>query len=329
MLNKLVYVQFNKSSLLLSKLKKEKNKFLLIKPKTIEFKNQELKDGILYNISSLYLHIKNFLKENRFKKPKVIISTLFPDSKNKPQKQLNVLQVALCASKSCLKIEKIIGISILKKDDKMPFLNFFYKKDLEKQLDFFNQFTTPPNTPPFKWLFFSGIASACLFATIFTIQKNKNLEFTTINTKKIKMQKSNKVLEKKVKKLHEIKKSNVLVKQKVEILKKMKNRHDNPKNVLLAISKNIPEDSYLTNLKINIPKNKKFKNFENLELEGIATKQQDVLKFIKTICQSCPSRNFKISNIEKLKNSDKKKFKSKASKKYFGFKISGQLKRTT
>ena len=308
MSNNLIYLEFNKNHLFISKLKNKKNKFLLTNEETICFNNLEIKNGILYNLSVIYSNVKNFLNKNNLKKSKSIIFFPYLYKKETLKQKLNILQLALCICKTGLKIEKIIGISILKKAYNMPFKNFFYKKDLENQLDFFKTFSQTKNNHPFKWILFTIMSLSCLITTMFIIHLNTKEKFNFLINQNIELINANKLLEKKVLIFHNIKKENDLIKSKIEKIKKIKNNRYSPENILIETAKNIPDSSWLTKIKFNKLKNKNL----NIDLEGLTIKEHEITTFKKNLSKSPIFKTVKLTKIQNHNSKEKCLFKIQA-----------------
>jgi Tfp pilus assembly protein PilN len=315
LLSKLVYLELTDNYLLLSKIKKQRNRFFLNSPQEISLKNLEFKNGILYNLSSTFLNIKNFLKTNKLNNPKTIVC--IPSIQNEPvlKQNLSVLQIALCLCKSGLKIEKMIGVSLLKKEDQMQ--NYFDKNDLEKQLDFFKPFTQEKHTKPIRWTIIFGVAYFLLITTIYITQKNKILELKTLQVLNSELLATNNILETKVALLHESKKNVANLTQKIEKIKNIYQKTNKFKNILIGISDVVPQDCILSKVRIEPLKDKK-PTQTLIKLEGSTDNQQQISLFLQKLAQKPLLTNLKIAKIQKIKDQ----------KLHFFFQITGFIKKS-
>ncbi len=324
----LIYVEFDDNFLLLSKLDKQKDQFILNEKRIINLNNSEIKDGILYNLSAVCLHIKNFLETNKIKEAKAIICIPKLSTKKEILQKLNTFKVALCACKANLKIHKIIDHSLLIKGENMAPKNFFYKKELENRLDFFKTFNPPKSKNPYKWFLFSGIALFCLITSLYIIQADNNCQLDLLHPQNTKLLNKNKRLENEVKVLHSVKNENYKIKDKIEKIKKIKTSLNNPINILVATTKNIPENSWLTNIAFgnfdNLENtNKKLKESKKLEIEGITTHEEEITSFLNKLSKSPEITNLKLSKIQKMKKSQINQLKP-----HYNFKFSGEIHKT-
>lgn len=324
----LVYLELNDNYLLLSKLKETTDKFFLIKPEKIELKNCEFKNGILYNPSALFLYIYNFLKRNKIRNPKTIACVNF--NQNQSKQILSTLQVALCFCKSGLKIGKIINNSLLKKEEEMPFSDFFYKKELEHQLDFFKTFTQEQHKFSKKFLIFFGLIFILLLPTLFIVQKNKNSELKKIQNKNSELFSANQVLEKKVEAFNSLKKNNILLKQKIEKIQNHQSSTNNLQKLLLHATKQIPKDCNLSSIKIESLRNKEIgakSKITLFKIEGSTTNHQDVTQLLQKLSKDPELNKLRISKLQKIKNLNLKKCTNLAINPTFSFQIIGEIKK--
>jgi len=328
----LIYIELDDNFLFLSKLDKQKNQFNLNKKSIVNLNNSEFKDGILYNLSTIYLQIKDFLKINNIKKTRAIICIPNLSQKKEFIQKSNILKVALCACKANLKIKKIIDCSLLTKDIQMDHKSFFYKKDLENRLDFFKTFNPPPTKNPHKWFLFSGITLFCLVITLYVIQSDNKPRLNLLLPQNANLSEKNKKLEEEIKILHSAKNENNKLKEKIEKIIKIKTHLNNPINILVAITKSIPENSWLNNITFdnsgNLPNGTKTsKEPKKLEIEGITTQEEEITGFLKELSKSPELINLKLLRIQKIKKAQIGKVQINQQKPHYNFKISGELKK--
>jgi len=127
MLNKnpKIYIQIDKDSLLLSKLEKQRNKFILTDNETFKLENSEIQEGIICNTSGLFEKIFNFLKRNKLHGSYAVVYN--PSLQDSSNKDLIAFQTSLAISKTGLKIYKLIESNILKESKKCQIYSFIKK----------------------------------------------------------------------------------------------------------------------------------------------------------------------------------------------------------
>ncbi|MFH1644660.1 MAG: PilN domain-containing protein [bacterium] len=306
---KKIYIQLNKKKLLISKIKRYGNKFFLKNPRT--FNIQASQDNKIFNLSSIYTQIKNYLKKNKHKKTKAIICS--PQASN----EKNLLQLTLVCSKANLLIEKITGKSQLKRENCMTFFN---KNDLDNQLDFFKKIKPPKKSFPFFWI----TGTTCLILiTLFTLNQLQQLEtrkLEYLNDKFKKMNTQNENLKILLQQNHSLQANNKKLNDQKKLLQKAQN---NPQNILLSISQTIPDICWLENLKFDyLSKDKTGKNKQHLILiQGKAVENKDILNLTKKLSLNPLFNNIKIESIKKEKFETNRFHLEKP--KVYSFKISG------
>lgn len=302
-MSKKLYVQLTQEQLIISLLKKTKDKSFLVHPKTIKLKFCDVQNKAIYNTSAIYLHIKKYLQENKIKKVKAIICSPRILKLGQNTKNLFLLQLILCCSKANLLIEKIIGKTILKNTvlKNGENMTFFANDDLSDRLDFFKQFKPPHKNNSFKWLTTTSLILILMIFAQFKLQKAKTKKLYEI-TKKINIEKNqNDILQKQLQQIHLTQQQNKKLEQQKEKIIKTNKKQNNPQNILFAISKSIPNNCWIENLKINYSlKNKKTKQ-KTILLQGKALENKDVLNFMSKLSKTSKIKNLKIKSIKKEK----------------------------
>ena len=323
MAKNIIYLELANNYLLLGWLKKVKNSFSLTKIKTIELKNSELLNGILFNPSQLYLYIKDFLKRDKTKNAKAIINLPELSEKKNLHINLSTLQNALCFTKAGLKIEKIISNPFLiKEKEKMEIKNFFWEKELKNQLDFFKPFTTPPN-PPTKWLAFSGLLLFCCIAFLFNIGVQQKNKLNLLLSKNLKLDQQNNSLQQKIKQLFNAEQQNQQFTNNLSKIQKIKTASNNPEKLLNSIAQSIPQNCWVTN--ITFEKKPKGKP-TTVDIQGATANEQEASIFIKNLTKLKQLTSLKLVNLQKIKEVKASNLKQN---KNFNFKITGVINSKT
>ena len=327
-MQKRLYVQISPKQIIISLLKRSKSRFILIKPKTSKLHLLEIQKKQIFNISNIFLYIKKYLQENNIKEAKVIISSpkinsyyLKTPKKFDLQESLNLflLQLILCCSKANLLIEKIISKSILQNGNNMT---FFSKNNLDNQLDFFKQFKPQRKNNPFVWLTSTSLILILIILTQFKLQKIEETKLETTKQKIESIKKQNGILQNKLHKMHTLQSKNEKLKKQFEKILKTQNKQNNPKEILLSISKAIPDNCWLENIKIfKKPETKR----KAILLTGNAPEDKDILNFISEISKSPKFKNLKIDSIKSEKVLENNRFLDVNHPKIYSFRITGNL----
>lgn len=302
---KQLYIEISNLKLLIAKLIESKHNFYLFDIENIKLTNLEHTDNLLFNLSSVFLHIKNYLKKNNIKKGGAIIClpNLLEKTSNLKKKSFNqklyVLQASLLISKSELKIKKIIGSKILKKGNNMPYKFFFAKKEMANQLDFFKQLQPPQKTSPKSWLYltiFLAISYTFFFARI---QNDKKIELKNLRQRNAELAKKLIPLPKEIKKLQKLKIMNAQLEKKISKIQNSKTKTNNPVDILMHISNNIPKNCKLTKINLSTKRKKNHKK-KQLLLEGITLSQESITNFANKLSKHAKLAKIKLINIQKL-----------------------------
>lgn len=301
MAKKQLYIEITNSKLLIAKLIESKKSYHLFDIKNIKFTNLEIENNLIFNLSSIFLHIKNYLKQNNIKKAETIVCLPNINKKDSFFKNLLVLQTSLLISKSELNIRKIIGSKILKKGVNVPYKFFFDKKEIANQLDFFKKLKPPEKTSPKNWLLLTIflVISYTFFFVHIQIDNKKELE--NITEKNSKLAKKLKTLPEEIKNLQKLKIMNAKLEKKINKIQNSKNKTNNPLDILIHISQNIPENCKLTKINIST-KRKKNKKKKMILLEGITISQEIINNFSNRLSKHVKLAKTKIIQIQKIKD---------------------------
>lgn len=187
---------------------------------------------------------------------------------------------------------------------------FFCKKNLNNQLDFFKAFNPPQNTKINKWLILSAVSFACLLATLHTINTNKKTELSLIKNQNVTTQAKNNVLKEKIKLLHDTKSESETLENKIAKIEKSLQNQNYPSQLLTILSQSVPENSWLTGVKMVLSKTESNKE-KQIEIEGQTKSEEDIVKFSQNLSEQKMLSNLQITNIQKVKRSKKSKTDNK------------------
>ena len=294
----LILISIDDSNLLIGQLKKVKNKFLLIDINERKLNSSEFINGRPFNLSLIFLSVKNYLEKNKLKHCKTIFCITDLEKKEWLQQTLTILQIALILGKLNLKIKKILDSNILKKGLSMTF--FINKKELDTKLDFFKRLRPEKKTSPLKWLFAALCLSILILITSLITQKinHQKLNFLKIESKKL--LKETLSLKSKTIKLQQLKLENEKLDSQISKVTKYQKNIEKQLNILIFISKIIPKKCHLTKINTNL-KTKK----PQINIEGSAFSQQKVVKFQEKLTQNEIFKKVQLVNIQRVKKDEK------------------------
>lgn len=322
---KLIYIQIQPSQLFVGKLKKTKSKFLLTNSKVFNLNNLEVTNKALFNLSKIYIHLKQYLKEQKLKKAKAIICSPAISKIKDPIKNLFLLQQILAFCKAGIIIEKIIEQPQWQKESNMALPSFFPKKNINNQLNFFKRFLPPKNKSTYKWIITTILMASLLIVLqvkLLTIQKEK---LSLTNKKANELRVENELLETQLKQIHLLQIENKKLETRKNKIIKKHNKKITPKNILLSIANTIPKNCWLERLKIKTepkqnPKDSSAPKQKVILLEGKAFDEKEILKFIDSLTKTPQLASLKIETIKR----DKNKFKNTTNP--YSFKLRGIYK---
>lgn len=300
-----LYIELTSSQIIIGKLKNTFTKYKLINKQNIKLTSNELFENKIFNISKIYLLIKKYLNDNKINNAKVIISLPNIEEISNLKLDLFILQISLLMNKLDLKINTIINKKILKRGNIMPYRFFFVKKEIKKELNFFQKLSPPKKTSTKSWILMSIFLSISYILFFYNIQNEKRLKLEQLSQTNHKLSTELQVLNQKLHKKKQIQTKNNSIKEKIEKISKLKINTNNPNEILKEISDKIPNDCKLTEMKID----KNGKKSKKLTLIGQTSEQDSINKFIKKIRLNPIFANPHINNIQKItKNSEKSEY---------------------
>ncbi len=165
-----VYLEIDESKLFIGRLKKKKNKFFCDVFDEWPLTAFEVKDGVIYKPTVLYLLIKSFLSDNKLSGSKAVVCCPYLSKWKGIDKRMPFFQISLYVAKSGLKIFALIGESILSEigsgDDKKLMFDI---DELKKKFDFFCHFRLKSEKNVANWVLGSSISFIILLALVSSI----------------------------------------------------------------------------------------------------------------------------------------------------------------
>ena len=147
-----VYLEIDENRLFIGKLKRKRGHFICEVFDEWPLTSFEVKDGVIYKPSSLYLLIKSFLKDKRLMGSKAIVCCPYLAFWRGVDRRLPFFQVSLYVSKVGLKVYSLFGEGILTENKDMDNKLSFHKDVLKSKFDFFCHFRLRQKKAVLSWL---------------------------------------------------------------------------------------------------------------------------------------------------------------------------------
>jgi|GEM_PF-4625889 hypothetical protein len=256
-----IYLELSSQSIFIGKVTQNKNIFKIWPFTYVKLKKTVFDDGVIYNPTIICSLIKNFVISQKLTHLWTIISV--PDLTRKSGELLKcaVLQIALCAIKTQIKIFKIYSQALINISD----INDTYAQDKikNKALEFTPKALEPnsinllkligqPRSYSLYFLFFlscvilAGTVIGACYAYNFL---NKNIIF--LNNKRTLIKQDLLSQKREIKKLTGIKNKIETLQKTQAILTHIKINTHNPYNLFKLISEKIPSSVSVINININ------------------------------------------------------------------------------
>ncbi len=313
---KIVFIEINQNKISLANLIESKDKYTLTDKETTNLDKLTFFDNKLFNNSNLLQIIQEYLSKNNIKKGRSILSV--PSNVS----EITILQIALCLSKTCLKIEKIISLNNSEETFNV-IENFILKKDLRKTTNHWQVFLPPKNQNPKKWIAISLSILIIEFSLLTTTSIKKHINHKNLKKQNLSLKQKVKGLKSELNKNNNTSKSNTMLQKKINKLYAKQNQQF--LNSLLDIANHLPPNAKLNKIKLmsqnkEIEENKQTSNKKNkaaISLEGKSKHQQNLINFVKKL------NNSKVFSKASLKNINR--IKEKISHKIYNFNIHAKL----
>ncbi|MFH1832393.1 MAG: hypothetical protein ABH827_06360 [bacterium] len=347
--NSLLYVEIKNETLTLTLFSCKRNTLNIINMTKIKLENSEYIHETIFNPTIIYRYIKKYVHDQELYKPKTLIS--LPEyEKIPPEKQyMAILQTALCVAKTHVYIEAISKEQLLTNTQPIPITRYLQiqKTDLLIPFKHYNQHS------PITWLIRSGILTGILVVILSYIQITKQIKYKHMQKEFDVLNSQTDKLKEKVQALHDIQDEISYFQGKIELINNISHPINNPLKLLLALSRSMPINTFITHLtinpvqiektepsqiiqnKINNPENPKTtpntKTQEDMPnniivtIEGISHDTKEITQLLSNLDKQSNIEDLSITKIKKIK----KRLISQpnaASSQYY-FKITGLLEK--
>ncbi|HBS48274.1 TPA: hypothetical protein DEO28_04280 [Candidatus Dependentiae bacterium] len=289
----IIYLEIADKSILLTKCYKINN-LLNLDPNSrlqITLENNEIKDGVLFNPTLLNQTISNFIKKEKIQNPTFLISATYLTENANLNLQLLQLLAALKPIKGF--ITQICNEKIFKNDNKISM------QELQTYTNLLENFYPPKNSDPRKWIAYTSFAlTIFLSINIFrTLANNNTLQ--TVKNKALQIESENKKIETDLKNFKVVKTKNITLKS---LKSKINNNVSCYTSCLKTISKTIPHNCWITNLKINEISKKSETHSFSLTLNGQSSSKSEIAIFLENLNQTKIFKTLSLQSIQKKNN---------------------------
>jgi Tfp pilus assembly protein PilN len=311
-LNDFILIQISQSNLVFAHAIKQKSQFHIYDSITYPLTNIDFSEQRINNPTKIHTLLANFAHNLRIKKPSLIICAPFLDPKN----PFALIQLLLCFSKNGFTIKHIyttphplIPLQKHHKSDSCPHQQTLYNNSLIDYL-------IPHGYHLTSKIILSLLSlSACFGVLAISILATTKQQIKNYQSLVITQDKEVKRLHTKVKEIHELKNKNTETTNKISSLKNVTSHNNNPLELLVSLSKNMPPNSKLTDLKIGrtktIRQKQKPTQYSTLKthtpkipllLQGITHNPEEIGSFMQTLSEVFPNAHFSLAYIKKYKH---------------------------
>jgi len=284
--NPRVYLEIDENRLFIGRLKKRKGYFLCDRFDEWPLTAFEVKDGVIYKPSVLYLLIRSFLKDHRLRGAKVVVCCPYLAYWKGVDKRMPFFQAALYVSKAGLRIHSMLSEGILTEQSGVDESKFFHKDKLKSRFDFFCHFRLKNKKALVQWL----TASAALFAGIGIglsgLQIITHRRSTALRSDKVDLGQRIGLLQKKVAGVAGYSAKNKLLKHEIARFNKIKNQKWGIVSLLQSLTNAIPENTWLDAISFDhggYTKKDGGGVSDAIEIKGYSAASQEVMSFYKDV----------------------------------------------
>ena len=269
-----LYIELTSKQLLLALCKTTRKHIVPEKIEHIALSGFEYSNKNIFNPTALQNHISAFTKKHNLYNPKTLLSVPEHIASSPLKQKLEILQISLCMAKAPIILQAMSthtlfsGEPTLTKTIKKDTYNKMLQTDLLKTFKHYNE------NSPYIWLAQTALIVIGLTIILGNIYMKEKEEIKTNDIKKQKLLKKTQALKAQLKKLHTLKEEAEEYRRKTNIIKKLASDSNNPKDLLLLLSKTMPENTWLTELTIKNIKLKKENSEINKTLQPVTNQQK-------------------------------------------------------
>jgi len=280
-----VYLEINEESLFIGRLKTKKGYFYCDRFQDWPLTAFEVKDGVIFKPSVLYLLIKSFLTDYNLQGAKAVVCCPYLTHWKGVDKRMPFFQSALYVSKSGLKIYAMLGEGILSDHDGVDGKRFFHKDKLKGRFDFFCHFRLKNKKKILIWLAGSAIMFIFVGTVLSFIHVTTYKQKSALLGDRLSLEQDLDKLQKAVKSFSAYKAANKNLKKELHRFESSKNEKWPVVTLLSSVSEIIPPNTWLEKISCSqIPsKGKKLVDKKLVTIKGASKNYQEVLDFYRDI----------------------------------------------
>ncbi len=305
-MKELIYLELDDKKLFISKLKKTKNRFLKLAfpcSKPINFSNNEIVNGIICNPTAIMQHILDFFNEKQIKKASILLSLPYL-SKDKKLIPHQIFQISLALTKINATIFKIVSPPLFQTN--LPnYKEVKLIKEIKKIHDHFQFFKPTPSSSPYPCLIILIIMLALITPFLISWQQNKKHELELLSNEIARSRLVNNKFQSKAYLFSETKQK--LSKLSAAISQISKPALNTTPEILAFLSREIPQNTWITELKIHKIKGNKKKNI--LEIQGKTPGNKELSPFLEKLHHFNRTSNIQLALFEEIKDTTTPLFK--------------------
>jgi len=293
-----IYLEIDNKKFFIAKLKKTKKFLKLAFPcsNPINFSNNEIINGIICNPTIITQHIQDFFKEKQIKKASILLSlpSLSKDEKLFPHQ---IFQIALALTKINATLFKIVSRPLFQTN---PPSNKEVKpiKEIKKIHDHFQLFKAPPSSSPYPWFLSLIMIFALALPLLVSWQQNKKQELELLSNEIARSCLRNNKFQEKAHHSSETKQKQS--KLSATITQISKAPLNTTSEILAFLSQEIPQNTWITELKVHKIKESKKKHV--LEIHGKTTGNKELSPFLEKLHHFNRTSTIQLALFEEIKD---------------------------
>jgi len=278
-----VYLEIDENRLFIGRLKKRKGYFLCDRFDEWPLTAFEVKDGVIYKPSVLYLLIRSFLKDHHLKGTKAVVCCPYLAYWKGVDKRMPFFQAALYVSKAGLKIHSMLSEGVLTEQSGVDESKFFHKDKLKNRFDFFCHFRLKHKKAILQWLGGSAglFAGICIGLSALHVVAHRRK--VSLQNDRSELGERVAVLKKKVDGVSGYAAKNKFLKQELAKFEQIKNKRWGIVSFLQSLSSSIPPNTWLDTIDFDHEGVKKGTKGDVIKLKGYSIKSEEVMAFYKDV----------------------------------------------
>jgi len=271
-----VYLEIDESRLFIGRLKKKKGYFLCDRFDEWPLTSFEVKDGVIYKPSVLYLLIRSFLKDHRLRGSQAVVCCPYLAYWKGVDKRMPFFQAALYVSKAGLKIHSMLSEGILTEHNGVNESKFFHQDKLKSRFDFFCHFRLKNRQPLLRWLGGSVALLASVGVGLAGLQVATYRQGSILRHDKVDLSDRIAHLQHNMQQSGEYVQTNQILKTELARLASIKNQKWGIVLVLQALTQMVPPNTWINTMSFGHDRSE-------MALSGSSASHQEIMAFYRKI----------------------------------------------